>query len=871
MTGHLTSGIRELLECTSDLILVNYRDAFEDLWRSLRSLRGEILNQVVDWRNAKMRVVVVGVEPPILNESSPSLRDIDFRGHLTALSWAAAWRLQFPTVEARVALLATDAGALSGTTAETFRLMFGSEACGQTLVPGIGWFPKPSLSALLNWLNDEEGADVDDSVRTLLVNTMWSGLIADPEKHHSISNVLGAYTLGDADPGQDQTIAQRSLISLLATLGVQTAEAALATSTPDEKKAKLPATRLLLFDDMADIWSGALSQLLGRNVTLSESHAHLHAPAVDPLGEGALHILLARLESLVTQPYGRAFLSMGDFGVEGEFASERNFVLFLDLRLFGNSPSARSKENAFIERLDKASERLADGIGEDSHPIPPWPLIEGRDETADGLTNPTANTPGFRKSRTLLPRILSLLDPTLPIVLFSSTQDAALLRGLEPYRNVVTRFSKPVFRGPLGDTMEWKAAIDRSFKEAIRQVSGIVETRAAFLRLAEAGVPGQQTVHPRPKATSVEIYLDESGEAHTTPFGIGGVVVICREPHSFDHAEFTNRLQQSDRLWGSSAGARFPSSASFPQLYAHKGRHLELGVSIDSSGRQVNHNVAREFDIGRLTSDVAQCGGEIYPFNLYTHEPCSAALLSDRHPHHRYRDMLRSILETLLFEFTPVVEALKEGADVAIDAATWSPCWHDEWGDWRSAQTNLGIQFKSGDQYQAFGWEDLFPLLVDVINRRGIECSWKQKIKRARAVQLIDFAMGTDADAALTATDWCPPKQIHYLADWIAHIATQSDDRAEIGAVSSLHRWFVKGWLQLDTPELRHSLRALRYWNQGRVVEAMHSAKLGLTPASLGDAYSLARSLPVSMARWHQDVSGEDLRLLFASFSVSNG
>ncbi len=875
------------------VIVVAYSNLFQVLWSDCLSADPtcSIAAHVVNWNDDRTVLIVVGTEPPILQLGS-GLEAVNCGEYLSAFSWAAAWRLMHPQSPARIVIVGNGVERTFGPTAHTIKALIGANAmANQPLCPGLAWFSKPQLADIalhVGGSTDLAQLDASNVAYSLLRNALWSGLIASPESHHSISNVLGATILSGLDG--EKHIAFQALAGLLSSLGIALDSGQSLKPMDLQPVSKNSETPFLLFDDMGSIWKPALARLL-ESVRAQEAPVSITAPTTGTVRSGGIKHLIERLEALAALPYERRFLTMGDFGVEGELSANTKFILFLDLRLFGTSDSASDDEKEMISRMEAAHARLVESARDSNPPTAlPWPPVaeEQRGELMDGLTNPVAFVPGMRKARSLLPRLISLIDPTLPIIIFSSTQEGAVLRAFAAHGNIVTRFSKPVFRGPLGDLDEWRFALQLSFSEAMKEAAGILETRRIFLHLqsvetniVRSTATSQPSPNPQPKATSVEIYWDESGQAHESPFGIGGMVIISRVSE-FDHQALTSELRTRNKLWGASAEAPFTNHSQFPHDYAVKGAGLKVGVQTDAAGNQTNHNALLDLDLSLVQKHVMACGGELYAFTLFTEENSSTSLFSERHPHHRYRDMLRSVLEILLFQFQPVVKALEEGAWLAVDAPTWSPTWQTPWGDRSAAQKTLGLEIEADRaRYSAFCRADLFPLLLDVIHQSGLSCEWRSRIRRARAVQLVDIGRKEEAlregnpqaqqsqlaklNYALNEMPKCPPQQVHYLADWIVHIATQLNDRVEISSVGNLNRWFSAGWLQKDSAELRQSLRAIRRWNQGREIEALKIVMRCLPPPSASDDYSLARSLSCEMACWHQKVTGAKLRLLFES------
>ncbi len=80
---------------------------------------------------------------------------------------------------------------------------------------------------------------------------------------------------------------------------------------------------------------------------------------------------------------------------------------------------------------------------------------------------------------TLLPRLLSLLDPTLPIIIFSSTHCTDLISPFRDYGNIITKFRKPILTCMNRDWSGVVKGLRADFENALEQASGILKVRQA--------------------------------------------------------------------------------------------------------------------------------------------------------------------------------------------------------------------------------------------------------------------------------------------------------------------------------------------------------------------------------------------------------
>jgi len=860
-----------------NIVLLNYSDpaTFSALWlNGLESGEVEIDREKVDLTDSTKQFLIIGSDPPdgVFDTKSPALGGINFRSHFTATSWLAAWKVKFPDKAALIAVIdPREANLVSGAARVLQTILAARDANNQSIVPRAAVLNAPGLDDIVGWL----GTSRTDTRPTaahlpdLLKSTIWNGLASDHDRNHALSNVLGSMVLGgQALQGFTEQLPVVSALFSSVGIGI-TAEEIGGDRIPHEAKCGIGAP-ILLFDDMSDIWRGPLDRLVS-SIKDDDNPLTIVSPTTGNLDSGAIRHLVETLEANLKKPYERRFLKMEDFGVTGEHAGRKDFILFLDLRLFSPSAKPDSEERKLLERLYSAHRRLAEG--EKASELP-WPG-SADSQVLDGLTGDENFSTGYRKARALLPQLISLMDPTLPIVIFSSTQDGDVLREFAAYGNVITAFNKPVFRGPLGDRDEWLTALQMNLAKALAGAAGILRTRRRFLKLEPDRGLAMSTLHPPQEnerkaseapATSVEIYFDESGEAHESPFGVGGVVIISRRQKGFDHRKFAECLEADDRLWGASAECRYRNRSEFPHHYAVKGSKLDTGRGFPPTNDSNDFNAILNRNLLELETFIHDAGGEIYAFSLIAEEQSSEAIFSPEHPHHRYRSLIKDALEVLLYHYAPIVTALEQGARLGIDAATWSPRWSEKWGDLRSAEWDLGIEVRKGDRYAGLRRPDLFPLLVEVINRSGLPCPWQDNIKRARAVQLVDFQRN-DVQNGLGIIERCGPRQIHYLADWIVHLATQYNDRREISNMPVLKAWFDQGWIQRYDDGFRSSLKAIREWKQGREQQgladsenAMRSIREnGILPWSFGNV------LAGEFGTWMQRIRGDKLRYLFAA------
>jgi hypothetical protein len=174
-------------------------------------------------------------------------------------------------------------------------------------------------------------------------------------------------------------------------------------------------------------------------------------------------------------------------------------VLFLDLRLFPESGGTQMspEEKRFLERLT-VMKGLTDSYREaapavactpgslDKRPKTPLELaFEAAEERLKG----EAETP---LQWTLLPLLLCEADPSLPIIIFSSTHQRDIIDALSTKPNVIISFAKPVLSGYRENA---KDRVCKDLTEAVHRALELHEKRVVWEHFV--GLQDWDPAHPR--------------------------------------------------------------------------------------------------------------------------------------------------------------------------------------------------------------------------------------------------------------------------------------------------------------------------------------------------------------------------------------
>lgn len=606
-----------LVASNSNFHIFNYRDKqiFRDLWQNgLDSHTPTVNGTALDWKNGDQQILILGNDPPdgIFETKLPGLQGINFRSHFTAVSWLAAWKVKFsPTkmekekgsVEGmtRIAVIDPHESRFAQGTAQALQAIFGAlDPLGHTLVPGATVLSAPRLENIYGWLHDScptrdkrTAAKDAPHLRDLLKSTIWSELTSDREHHHALSNVLGALLLM-AQVGPSGLLTQKfklpmqdSLLSLVRACGVNARLCRNEVGDQDDKSPSWISESLnreiggaVLLDDMSDLWTPFLAVALA---FYGPSYSRF---VTAPTGEfpAMLRGLPQRLQAVLARG-PNAKLSAADL-VPGDHSVADSFVLFLDLRLFA-SQGQNSEEPSFYNALAIFGLRLLD-----SERNLPWLDTEhAREDLRMDLERiRQGQIPMGRE--TLLARLIALLDPTLPIVIFSSTHRTELTDAFRNYGNILTNFRKPILTALQSNWTDMAAGLRTDFLSSMELASRILAIRGRLRILETMAYPSPHAmVFDEGKAYHVELFLDEA-TGELAP--IGGLFAVF-EGATIDEAQA--RSQQFDDVLVSEGIRYFHSYGIGPQ--APTGLKAKGDECLDELARACNTD-ARPKYLGAL-------------------------------------------------------------------------------------------------------------------------------------------------------------------------------------------------------------------------------------------------------------------------------
>jgi hypothetical protein len=504
--------------------VVSYRDSFNDLWSWIAEdgARGPLPETL------KGRLCIVWDGVPDLGSKS----EFAFEKHLTVYDWIAA-------LVAVWARLPDDGGqALDIVIFDCTRHVRWGDSFSCQMARGlVGLLPwlrvvrntaagrSEMISSLANGRTRETVEfRMEDWKRVgNLVKRLWVSDLCRAGDRHSVANAIGPIVLSDAfaangfGPPIDRETAVGRVVPesfwiFLRALDLLPPPEARRYGTCKGLLGGLVNERLvkedhfgrfkklgfLLVDDQAHVgFHHVLAQLLfGAHESLGEAGKHLTTIAsegrfrldsvVEPscLLEWLKHCVQhTRSDWYRARVFGKKSIMVSDTDMlPGDLP---NFdVLFLDLRLhgIGKSDEVRSKEKLWVETLISIHRTWSAGFGISQVQRN---ALHGALTSAVALAEtPISEASSAGGSRfaylALLPILISICDPTVPIIIFSSTQQREVVELMAPFPNIIVKFAKPSLSGYFEEDRDALAGAGRRLQASLNQALELHEKRVLW-------------------------------------------------------------------------------------------------------------------------------------------------------------------------------------------------------------------------------------------------------------------------------------------------------------------------------------------------------------------------------------------------------
>jgi hypothetical protein len=470
-------------------------------------------------------------------------------------------------------------------------------------------------------------------------------------------------------------------------------------------------------------------------------------------------------------------------------------VLFLDLRLFPGDPAG---ERAFLRDLLPFTGRFPQEF-DDADLIRAY--VDGQQ-------------PERREHHlalTLLPRLLSLADPRLPIVLFSSTGRKEVVDRLARHRNIVLDFEKPRFSA--GESAATVAETKLRLRRAIDQVRQMGRARAVCVEL----MAGRETAPAAHIGGAVEIYLDESGDPSAPGlFAIGGIALTY--PDSADIGKLDQELWNRGLIRGFAEG--HPDTLPVNKLKKHPPIGQYEGYLCQYQ------QLFQEMGIG------------IRAFALVHRSDLGAAPgVLDGETEYIYRQDLGAVLEAAVFDVLAGMPSRVDDIRVHLATRIFEVPDAAQREDLRRRFGIGSIEIKKRHKCFSLSANEVYPLLNEV------------RMRRRAVSRNITWARG--AILQETRDDpWNRPFQIHYLADWVVRLGLFYVNGTPLPP--TVARWYADGFIEPDREAFVEWLQASRCLDNGDPVGGMLAASRCLDNGDpVGGMLAASRALrPGDFQRW---------------------
>jgi hypothetical protein len=548
----------------------------------------------------------------------------------------------------------------------------------------------------------------------------------------------------------------------------------------------------VLLDDMHDLgWSEFLRLSLGVGTTEEKNGSLIVSGAPDAQRFGAQGA--SSLLDLLTDETGRLRVNGG---IE-LYAGAKDAILFLDLRLFNQRTIG--EEMGFFDNLLSLARQVEDNGGprEDL----PWVGFSSQEIQAVGncIAGQKIESDDYYVALTLLPRLIALVDPMLPVVLFSSTGQRRIAEALKGYGSIITDFDKPRFFGEVsgGIVEETRQRFDRAVTRALMLLKG-----RSVCRRFQTGIVPERNCE---REYHAEIFIDEADEIAETTFRIGGVAIIYDDENQ---AELFNReMVRRGLTWGSTNIEPRPTNIINKRLPIERYQTTVYDP--------VEELLAATKVKGLIGFTLAA------PPDLRWRD--STDLTSPWCLDNLYRNLVAQALETLFYEVLPEkLGQAKPRLSCGVYVANRKRCQSDADApsDWDSANkmnitgrygTRIKFDPKEKKSYfQSIASDSVYPLVAQV---RALMPEAGIRVTAARGNHL-RYGVDTEYPQDL-------PRPAHLLADPVVSLSNPPD---RLKWQPSLKAWLARGFTSVADERFGTTLHSCRHARAGRYVEAILDA-----------------------------------------------
>jgi len=687
--------------------------------------------------------------------------EVHLNEHLNPLTWCSCALRKFPCL--RVAIL--DMDPVEHSQLKIYKVV---EAVSPKRRPF--WLLSPGFSLrddLIPLVEDNRKPGREWTPVDLMMAQIATALTdrGQENNHHALVSIVGPLVLMDRMGVPSGTLPQKALRALFGAVGLLKTNG---NSKNAALKLELGDLRLVLFDDQSE---QGWMEWLKASVTggLADSITALSSP--EQL-EKYLHTCTPGVEEKQIK-IDRRFILTGP-----GLASGDPWALLLDLHLFRPIENGKAFYRSLVEQINTWG--FTDKAGKFA-----WPSIDVDEvRSVAAWTHGAAGRPSEDVLLTLLPRFLALLDPGLPIIIFSTTLQRPLLEKLKPYGNIFTGLNKNPFSGGV--------APQDYLRDIWPQVKQYVLLRRKISELRQMAPP----TSVGGKYKHWEIYIDESGKPEQEVFKVAALLIGYKDVAS---AQKTNKeLTDAGIRWDETSKQKTLANPSMGLGKAESEDDMRAQWGSILPQLNTHFSDAQIFSLCLVKPNVKDLDSDVSKPDM-----CNPEKLDNR-----YFSMLADLLETAIFDVLDGVVA-SGAVTIGVYAGTrlrviekeikdlktkWLP-------DNRKTYAAFGVNLFSQENrrfaseypvYQAMGYDGLLPVLSELLGRRKSQKleNLGESIKAAAGIPLNQaYKRQRNGEARFETIDHkevltSPPyRHVHFVADILARIA--DPNKCDYGVVTN--------------------------------------------------------------------------------------
>lgn len=529
----------------------SYKNDFNKLWLFEDFEKEEQINDVE-------KIIIVWDGIPQRNSKDT----VNTRKYLTPVDWAAAFSLFISRTNPILSYFRIIILDISSEETSTLK-------AGRTLMPWVQ-VVKQGMEAFISILFSSEHKNMRDAFAesgpdkpdTSALKSFWASILTrplDPGDHHAIANLVGPLLLMDQSvmEGDSHVKALRILMQNIELLP-HTLDKDAPLLGPgkrwvdwdefnlDELLEGGEKLNLILVDDMWQSgWGRILCYAVGvkydENATVQEDGfvnigTENEKRTIVVKATASADLILNKLRKMIED-------GKKDSRFELSFESPNRSleIMFLDLRLFDGN-DLESVRGFFAEVVKLAKNFIIDQQNEHL----PWSgFSDDEIENVERWINnkkAKVEDADYILALTFLPRIIALMDMSLPIILFSSTGRRDIAEKLKDYRNIITNFDKPRFAVdiPLDMAKQTMSKLQEALKKALDFCHA-----SSFIKRIMSSQPFEYRNNK--ECNHFEIYIDESGKPEQRHFVVGGLLVGYENKD--DVLSVHNAMQMNGIVW----------------------------------------------------------------------------------------------------------------------------------------------------------------------------------------------------------------------------------------------------------------------------------------------------------------------------------